>query len=290
MSPTGITPIRSQAFADFNTPYDSSRYVLVGVPFDGTTSFRPGTRDGPGAIRGISYNFESYVPEYGLDLGEVPVHDIGDLEIPVSAEEVVAIVDRTVSALVSDGKIPIILGGEHTITAGAVRAVHPEVCVICDAHLDLRSEYRGTRYNHACTTRLIYDYGVKEIFIIGARSGTREQYAFAEGLHLYPADQIRENGIAGVIDELMDYTGRRRMYLSVDADVIDCCFTPGLGTPEPFGLTPGDIRDLIISIGPLAAGFDYTEVCPCDHGETAAVAAELIRIFIAAHWSAENRS
>jgi agmatinase len=290
MSPPGITPVIPHTFADCEASYEEARYVLVGVPYDGTTSFRPGTRSGPRAIREISYNFESYIPEYHLSLDEIPVHDMGDLDIPAGAQDVVTLVEDTVLMIRADGKVPVVLGGEHTATIGVARAMKPGVFVVCDAHLDLRSEFRGQRYNHACSTRLVYEEGVREIFILGARSGTAEQFAFAEQLHLYTAARIRDQGIEAVIREVAGSIGGRDLYLSVDADVIDCCLTPGLGTPEPFGLTPHDIRAIIATLGPLAGAFDYMEVCPCDNGQTACVAAQLIREFIAAHWSAHPRS
>lgn len=286
MTPPRFNSFLPNTFADCDASYEEARYVLAGVPFDGTTSFRPGTRAGPRAIRELSYNFEAYIPSYRLSLDQIPVHDLGDLDTPAGAAEMVDLVEETVQKIQADGKIPILLGGEHTVTIGAARAVKPPVFVVCDAHLDLRCEFRGQRYNHACTTRLVHEEGVPEIVIIGARSGTAEQYAFAEQLTLYTADQVRERGIDPVIGEVTELIGSRNIYLSVDADAIDCCLTPGLGTPEPFGLTPHDIREVIAAIGPQAIAFDYMEVCPLDNGQTAAVAAQLVREFIAAHWSA----
>jgi agmatinase len=233
----------------------------------------------------LSYNFEAYIPAYGLSLDEIPIHDLGDLNTPAGAEEMVSLVWETVRAIRDDGKVPVILGGEHSATIGAARAVEPPVFVVCDAHLDLRSEFRGLRYNHACTTRLVHEEGVPEIVILGARSGTAEQFEYASRLHLYTADHIRDQGIGAVLQEVRGLISDRDLYLSIDADAIDCCLTPGLGTPEPFGLTPQDIRAVIAALGPQAVAFDYMEVCPCDNGQTAAVAAQLVREFIAGHWS-----
>jgi agmatinase len=248
-------------------------------------SFKPGTRFGPRAIRDQSFNFEPYIPDYRVDLSELPVHDMGDLDLPVVAETVVDLVEEAVGQIVRDGKVPVLLGGEHTVTVGAVRAVKPDVFVVCDAHLDLREEYRGAVYNHGCSTRLVYEGGVREIVILGARSGTRDQYKFAERLHLYPADEIRAMGIKAVITDVKRIIGSRKIYLSIDADVIDGCLTPGLGTPEPFGITPQDVRELVAALAPTASAFDYVEVCPCDQGQTASVAAQIVRTFLASHWS-----
>lgn len=273
-------------FADADAPYEDARYAVFGVPYDGTTSFRPGTRFGPRAIREVSFNFESYDPATGIDFYDVPVTDLGDLAVSRLPEEVAGQVADVAGDIVRDGKVPVMLGGEHTATIGAVRAVEPEVYVVCDAHLDLRDELDGTPYSHGCVTRRILDT-VEDVVIIGARSGDREQYEVAaERTRLYSADTVREQGIAAVLRDVREHIGGRRVYLSVDADAIDCCLTPGLGTPEPFGMTPLDIREVVRTLAPQVAGFDYVEVAPFDSGQTAAVAAQIVREFIARHWVA----
>ena len=270
-------------FADAEASYEDARYVIFGVPYDGTTSYAAGTRHGPDAIRKVSYNFEQYLPEYDYTLSEAEIHDLGNLEVPSLPEDVIDAVLDITSEIAADGKIPVLLGGEHSVTLGAYRAFRSECFVVCDAHLDLREEFGDTPYNHACITRRVSEEGAKEIFIIGARSGTEEEYAFAQNLHLFSADCVRERGIADILEEIVETIGKRSVYLSIDADAIDCCLTPGLGTPEPFGITPLDLRSVIRTIGPLAEAFDYMEVCPIDAGQTAAVAAKLVREFIAVH-------
>jgi len=278
-------------FAGSKAAYAGARYAIFGVPFDSTTSFRSGTRHGPGAIRELSYNFESYLPAYDLDLAEVPITDLGDLDTNVLPDDMVMEVQATVQEIVSDGKIPVMLGGEHSITTGAVRAATPDCFIVCDAHLDLREEYRGSIYNHACTTRRVYEDGIHDIIIIGGRSGTAEQFEFAKNhLTLFPADEIQQKGTDIIIRELRNRIAGKRIYLSIDADVIDCCLTPGLGTPEPFGLSPETIRDVIAAAAPQAIAFDYVEVCPpYDHGQAATVGAQMVREFIAAHWISGKR-
>lgn len=271
------------SFADADSSYEDACYAIFGVPYDGTTSYRAGTRDGPRAIREISYNFETYIADFGIDLAEVPVADLGDIEPSSLPGDVVAQVRTAVAHLLADGKVPIMLGGEHSVTVGAVQALKPDCFVVCDAHLDLRTEYGNTPFNHACVTRRVAEEGVRDIFIVGARSGTEEEFEFARDLHLYPADEVRRRGIAAVIDEIVAAVEKKSLYLSIDADAIDCCLTPGLGTPEPFGITHWDVRELVRTLAPLAAGFDYVEVCPIDAGQTAAVAARIIRDFIASH-------
>jgi agmatinase len=286
LSKTGMHELAHLHFADADASYEDARYVIFGAPYDGTTSFKPGTRFGPRAIRDLSFNFESYDPSTGIDFCDVPVADLGDLAVSKVPEELVGQVADVAGDIVGDGKIPVMLGGEHTATIGAVRAVRPDVYVVCDAHLDLRDELDGTPYSHGCVTRRVLDT-VEDVVIIGARSGDREQFEVAaERTRLYSSDTVREQGIGAVLREVLEDIGDKRIYLSIDADAIDCCLTPGLGTPEPFGMTPLDIREVVRTLAPHAAGFDYVEVAPFDAGQTAAVAAQIVREFIARHWVA----
>jgi agmatinase len=278
----------TRLFADASASYPDAYFTIFGVPYDGTTSFRPGTRYGPDAIRALSINFESYVPRYDIDLADVPFIDLGDIQPAAVPDRVIEQVEATVLGLRIEGKVPIMLGGEHSATIGSVRAVKPDCFIVCDAHLDLRADFAGTSCSHACTTRRIYEDGTREIVIIGARSGTREQFAFAEEVTLYTAEDVLERGIRNVVDEVAGLVGGRSVYLSIDADAIDCTITPGLGTPEPFGLSPRDIREVIARLAPSTVAFDYMEVCPIDAGQTAAVAAQMVREFIACRWRSET--
>ena len=270
-------------FAGCNSDYNNSRYVIFGVPFDGTTTFRSGTRDGPRAIRQVSYNFETYMPTHDIDLVDLTITDLGDIDTGVLPDDMVNDVFEVTGSIIRDGKVPVMLGGEHSITAGAVRAVMPDCYLVCDAHLDLRDEFRGTKNNHGCTTHRVIDEGIKDIIIVGARSGTREQFDLARSLSLFTADEIKKRGMENVMKDILDAIGKKRVYLSIDADVIDCCLTPGVGTPEPFGLAPRDIRVLINAVASQVVSFDYVEVSPFDTGQTATVAAQMVREFIAAH-------
>lgn len=270
-------------FADAGSTGMAPETVIFGVPFDGTTTFRPGARFGPGAIRAMSCNFEPYLPDFGLDLDGIPFSDLGDIDPSSVPERVVDEVRGTALHIIGVGAVPVMLGGEHSITTGAVEACRPDCVVICDAHLDLRDEMGGTRHSHACTTRRIADLGVETIIHIGARSGTRDQFGYADHrLCWYSSDTVARRGIHAVLDEIAPLLRDRRVYLSIDADAIDCCLTPGVGNPEPFGLTPADVREVCSACAPFVAGMDYVEVCPIDSGQTAAVAAAIIRIFLAA--------
>ena len=275
-------------FADADAEYSSADYVLFGVPFDGTTSFKAGCRDAPLAIRQVSYNIETYLPFYDLEMTDVSVHDMGDMYVECLPDLMVEQVADAVSDLIKDEKIPVMMGGEHSVTIGAVQTLKPKWYVVCDAHLDMQDEYRGSPFNHDCVTARVSE-AVENIVIIGARSGCREEFEFArENYHLYTADDVEERGIRSVLDEVSELIGDDSLYLSIDADAIDCCMTPGLGTPEPFGLSPKDVRAVIRRLSKNAVGFDYVEVLPNDEGQTAMVAAHMIREFIAGHFCAKQ--
>ncbi|MCP1662489.1 MAG: agmatinase [Methanocalculus sp. MSAO_Arc1] len=267
-------------FADAEASYTEARYVIFGVPYDGTTSYKPGTRAAPNAIRAVSYNFEPYMPEYDLDLTDVPFCDLGDMYTETDPESVTNQVEDTVSMILADGKVPVMLGGEHSITIGAVRAVRPRWYLVCDAHLDFQDEYRGSRYNHDCVSARVEEMGVENIIIIGARSGSKEEFAHAARHTVYTADMVRERGIDAILREVKEMIRSDPLYLSIDADAVDSCLTPGLGTPDPFGITHWDLRSVIRALAPLAVAFDYVEVLPCDSEQTAGVAARMIREFI----------
>ena len=275
-------------FADADAEYSSADYVLFGVPFDGTTSFKAGCRDATLAIRQVSYNIETYLPFYDLEMTDVSVHDMGDMYVECLPDLMVEQVADAVSDLMKDEKVPIMMGGEHSVTIGAVQTLKPKWYVVCDAHLDMQDEYRGSPFNHDCVTARVSE-AVSNIVIIGARSGCKEEFEFArENYHLYTADDVEERGIRSVLDEVSALIGDDSLYLSIDADAIDCCLTPGLGTPEPFGLTPKDVRAVIRRLAKNAVGFDYVEVLPNDQGQTAMVAAHMIREFIAGHFCAKQ--
>ena len=275
-------------FADADAEYSSADYVLFGVPFDGTTSVKAGCRDAPLAIRQVSYNIETYLPFYDLEMTDVSVHDMGDMYVECLPDLMVEQVADAVSDLMKDEKIPVMMGGEHSVTIGAVQTLKPKWYVVCDAHLDMQDEYRGSPFNHDCVTARVSE-AVENIVIIGARSGCREEFEFArENYHLYTADDVEERGIRSVLDEVSELIGDDSLYLSIDADAIDCCMTPGLGTPEPFGLSPKDVRAVIRRLSKNAVGFDYVEVLPNDEGQTAMVAAHMIREFIAGHFCAKQ--
>ncbi len=286
-------------FADASSLYEDALFVIFGVPFDATSSFRRGSCEAPDAMRKASYNFETYNDHYGVDLTDVDMHDFGNLDITpdLRAGDVLSMVENAVAGILADSKIPIVLGGEHTLTYGCIRAfleagafgdIDDLGVIILDAHLDLRDEYLGAKQSHACVSRNIIDDLTDRCAIIGVRSGSAEEYAYARGAGVlwYSADEVSCTGIASVMRQAIDALsdrGATRFYISIDLDVVDPGYAPGVGNPEPFGLSPRDVRDAIRVAAPQACGLDMVEISPPhDNGESAIIGARLVREFIAA--------
>jgi agmatinase len=272
-------------FAEANADWDEARFVILGVPFDGTSSYRSGSKFGPNAMREASYNFEIYHQEHDFDLEELPIFDAGNLEECGSADATVEAVEEQVKSILQAGKFPILLGGEHSISSGAVRAykaLKRKVGVLqFDAHLDFRDEYLDQRNSHACASRRMSDVvGVGNIAIVGVRSICKDEMADARRLKLryFTADEVVERGMAAVVKDALDHLKPKDIYVTVDIDGLDPSFAPGVGTPEPFGLTDRDLKMLLTKVAPRMVGFDLVEVCPpFDKGNTAALAARLVR-------------
>lgn len=260
-------------------PHAHPRAVIVGAPFDGTSSFRPGARDAPAAIRWTSESLESYSPTQRRDLEDIAVTDSGDLDLDLPAGAAVEIVERVRHALQDVGDaFPLLLGGEHTLTVGAVQAAfarHPDLAVLAlDAHLDLRDEYEGNTWSHATTfARILNLIPPDRMAILGARSGTREEWAKAETLLAVSP--------AGTLDvRAWSALSTRPLYLTVDIDAFDPSIAPGTGNPEPLGLMVDDFVTLLSVLREgTVVGCDVVEVSPRydPSGRTAALAAWVVR-------------
>lgn len=269
-------------FADANASYEDADVVIFGVPYDRTTSFRSGTRQGPAAIREASRNFETYMMEFGRDLADLNFHDCGNTNEFGPPSEMVNGVKRFAAPIVKDGKVPLMLGGEHSISVGCVRAFPKDVGVIgMDAHLDFRNSYLGEKYSHACSQRRIADHvGAKHVVYIGVRSQSKEEVADVRklGLKTITSTEVGEAGTEKSIEKAMKLVGRKQIYLTIDIDCVDPAFAPGVGTPEPFGLSPFQVKTVIDVLGPRLVGMDINEVAPqWDKGQTANLAARLAR-------------
>ncbi len=275
-------------FADANSGYEKARYVIAGVPFDGTSSFRKGSRFAPQEIRAASYNFETYSSFFDFDLVDVDIHDAGDLEVAKGVDLTLEMISVHAERYVKDGKIPIMLGGEHSLSYPFVKACqnkYPDIgFVVLDAHMDLREEFHGELNSHACISRHILEDVTQKYVSIGIRSGMREEYDYVRenGIKVFSADDVAAEGIEKIISGIRDYI-RGPVYLSIDMDAIDPAYAPALGTPEPYGITPRDVRAVISCLAPDIVGFDIVEIAPAyDSGNTAILGAKLVRDFIMA--------
>jgi len=276
---------RPTTFADANSSYGDAQFVVLGVPFDRTTSFRPGARFGPDAIRQHSWNFESYDLETGLDLADVAVHDLGNTEEFGSASEMVRSVREELRPVYRDGKVPIVLGGDHACAPPSVEAYPdnaPSLGVLyLDAHLDFRSSYLGDARSHACSSRRILEkVGARNIVVLGVRSVSKEEIDDNRtlGMPFVSAHEIARDGIQAAVHQALNILKTERLYISLDIDAVDPAYAGGTGTPEPFGLTPRDVKFIIDQAAPRLAGIDIMEVSPhYDQGSTSLLAARLAR-------------
>ena len=216
---------------------------LFGVPYDGTTSFRPGTRFGPAAVRDVSNGLESYCPQLQMDLEDLAYADLGAVDIPFGAPEpVVAAVHRATRQVLDLGLRPLMLGGEHSISSGAVGAVaeqHPDLVLLqLDAHADLRDSWLGARHSHACAMRRCLEVLPSgQLLQLAIRSGTREEFqelAQTQRLIHHRPDQDSTTLATSLRQALAPHQGKP-LYLTVDLDWFDPAVMPGTGTPEPGG-------------------------------------------------------
>ena len=269
--------------ADATFDYEDAHYVIFGVPFDYTSSFRRGLSRGPIEVRRAYDNLESFDVNYEVDFSELPICDIGDIQVNEDASETVDLVEEVTSIITRDGKIPIMIGGEHSITGGSIRNFKDASMVIIDAHSDFRDSYMGNKHNHACVTHRALDVlGEGRIFSFGTRSTSREEFEDPDyhKVRFISADEIRKEGIDRSLSKIEGKL-RDKVYFSIDMDGIDPSFAPGVGTPEPFGLNDVDVRYLIRKLARKIYGFDVLEFTPdFDNGNTSMLAAKLIQDFI----------
>ncbi|HHV07210.1 MAG TPA: agmatinase [Firmicutes bacterium] len=276
------TKIQPPTFLAAGTELDQARFCLLGVPLDVTVSFRPGTRRGPEAIRQASWVLEEFSLYQERDLKEVAVADVGDLLLPPGGiKRSLGAIGAAVGKLAQADKIPIILGGEHLLTWPVVEALvrlhGPELTVLqFDAHADLRSKYEGEELSHATALRHVASVvAPSNIYQFGIRSATAEELSYArEHTHFFPFQVVQP------LTEVRQNLLNRPVYVSIDMDVFDPAFAPGVGTPEPGGQSVADmLTALQLLKGLNIVGADIVEVCPpFDPSErTAALAALLIR-------------
>ena len=248
------------------TAYEQAKFVVVPVPYDLTSTYQSGSRRGPGAILEASANMELYDEELGQETYLAGIHTLPLLDADARGPaEMVNSVRRTIAGIVADGKIPVMLGGEHSITLGAVQAVQegfPKLSVLhLDAHADLRDSYQGTPFSHAAVARRIS--GICPLVQAGIRSMSAEEAEFlkTDPLKSYSADFIRENRSWW---ETISSDLQGDLYLTVDLDVLDPSVMPATGTPEPGGIAWWDLIRLVREVSKRCRirGFDVVELAP----------------------------
>lgn len=269
-------------FADAHAKLEDAQIALFGVPYDRTCSFRGGSRFAPRAIRQASYNFESYMMDHGHSLRDIPIADLGDTAAFGPSEEMVAGVSKMASDVVRAGKVPIVLGGEHSLAPAVVRALPKDVAVLgIDAHLDFRDSYLDDKWSHACSARRCADHvGVDHVVYMGVRSFGEEEREDLDrlGLTFVSVFDVQKEGIGKAAQRALKAVGRDKVYLTIDIDGVDPAYAPGVGNPEPFGLAPLQVKELLNLLAPHLVGMDLNEVSPAwDHGQTALLGARLVR-------------
>lgn len=274
-----------ETFIGCDSSYEEAGIVLFGAPFDSTTSFRPGARFGSSAIRHESFGIETYSPYQDKDLLDRKVFDCGDLELSFGLpEEALKDIEEQTGTILNDGKLPLMIGGEHLVTYGAVKAVfekYPDLQIIhFDAHADLRDDYLGAKLSHACVLRRCFDLvGDNKIHQFCIRSGDREEFLFAKehtDMHKFSFD-----GLSEVCEELQK--NNTPVYFTIDLDCLDPSVFCGTGTPEAGGVNFKELLSAILTVSKTnIVGCDINELAPMldQSGASTAVACKVLRELI----------
>ncbi|MGQ9479525.1 MAG: agmatinase [Thermoproteota archaeon] len=266
-------------FSGIRRSYEESVFTIIGVPFDGTTTFRPGSRFGPASLRQFSLEAETLSLWSGVDLEEIPILDLGDVAVTFDTGEFSKRVETVCREVREDSKIPVLLGGEHTLTLGAARGVKPSLVVSFDAHFDYRDEYpHGVPVSHATVMRRISEEACS-IVHVGVRATCREEVKYAHGKTFLTAREIIKKPDEAV-EKLKEISrGTEKLYLSIDLDVLDPAYAPGVANPEACGLTPSILLDLLGSVVRRnLVGIDIVELNPLVDvsGSSAATAVRIV--------------
>ena len=274
-----LKPVPELFFEKSGEPGDAD-ILLFGAPLDKTASYRSGSRFAPTAIREASQYMESYSVRTGLDWDDLSLADIGDI-VEMEVEPAVENIHRVVEEIKALGKFPVMLGGEHTISLGALRSLRPAAVVVFDAHLDLRDTLFEERLCHATYLRRAHEEQGFKLVIVAARALSAEEieYANEKGITVITAQDVKRFGVEPVLERINDsIEGAESIYLSVDMDAVDPAEAPGVGNPSPEGITVTQLLDLTTGIvDRRLVGFDLNEVSPSyDSGLTAIQAAYIV--------------
>jgi agmatinase len=273
-------------FSGIERSFEEAKYVVFGIPFDVTSTYRTGARFGPNAIRQASLNIETYSFRSGMDVEDVPVHDAGDVHVSSDPKKTVVMIELVVADILAAGKMPVAIGGEHTVTLGIAKGLGAKAgktaFVSFDAHLDLRCEFMGLDLSHTTFMQLISEE-VKpaKIIEVGTRSVCKDELAYSKkaGIEFYPSHQIIREGTEKTIIKLKEkLASYDNVYLTVDMDVLDPAFAPAVQNPEPEGVSTTALLDIVCALcDKRVIGFDVLEVVPVyDQGVSAVVAAKVM--------------
>jgi agmatinase len=277
---------QSNVFGGLQKPFEKAKYIVFGVPFDVTSTYRTGARFGPNAVRQASANIETYSFRSEIDVEDLPLHDLGDLHVSTNPKKTVEMLKLVVEELVAAGKMPVAIGGEHTITLGILKGLGAkarETAVVSfDAHLDLRKEYQGLKLSHTTFMRVIKEE-VKpaKIIEVGTRAACKEELTYAReaDVEFFTTQQIRKDGPEKVVQQLKEKLAPYEcVYLSVDMDVVDPAFAPAVQNPEADGISTTTLLDIVCALcDKRVVGFDVLEIAPIyDQGISAVAAAKVI--------------
>ena len=270
-----------QGFIGAESAYKDADMVIYGAPFDSTTSFRPGARFGPNAIRQESFGIETYSPYQDKDLLDYNIFDYGDIELPFGNTRLALDMIKDVARqILRDDKLPILLGGEHLVTLGQVEALKEKYddfyIIHFDAHCDLRQEYLGCELSHASVIRRCYDLlGNDRIFQFGIRSGDRSEFEFSKQGNTY-INKFNFDTLQEVVKSLEG----KNVYFTIDLDVLDTSVFSGTGTPEAGGVTFNELLKAILEVSKLnIIGLDMVELAPMldASGSSTALACKTLR-------------
>ena len=269
-----------ETFIGCESEYNEAEIVLFGAPFDGTTSFRPGTRFGSKAIRSESFGIETYSPYQDRDLEDLKVFDAGDLELCFgNTEKILKDIEECTDKILDDKKLPVMIGGEHLVTLGTVRAFakkYDDLHVVhFDAHTDFRDDYLGEKLSHATVMRRVLEIiGDKKLFQYGIRSGEKAEFEFAK-----KHSNLTKFDFSNLEEDLKALEGKP-VYFSIDLDVLDPSEFPGTGTPEAGGVRFMELLNAILTVSKLnIVGFDIVELSPHydNSGRSTAIACKILR-------------
>jgi len=286
MSNIDLFTSQSNVFNGIQQPFDKAKYTVLGVPFDATSTYRTGARFGPTAIRQASLNIETYSLRSNFDTERLPLTDLGDLHVSSDIKKTIDTLSLVAKDLFDVGKIPITIGGEHTLTLGILEGLKSQAqrtaLVVFDAHLDLRKEFLGLNLSHTTFMRLINE-NIKpaKIIEVGTRAICWEEldYSKKTGIDFITSHQIRNKGSNELVDEIENaISSYENIYLSIDMDVLDPAFAPGVQNPEPEGIETYKLLDILCALcDNRIIGFDVVEVAPIyDNGLSAITASKII--------------